>query len=307
MDRAPISARSSAGRWFFRALGIVAFATAAAAHASSDGLAITGTPAGSAIAERDYSFAPIVTDPSRRNLSFSILNKPYWVTFSASTGEFSGTPPDVLRTYGSICISVTDGVSTVSLPEFSVHVFPPNTADKPKISGTPPTSVTAGDTYVFKPSASDSYGQPLSFSVKNKPDWATFSVATGLLEGSPGSTQTGTYRDIIISASNGELSNSLPAFSISVGSGASSGTASLGWVLPTENTNGSALADLAGVRIYYGTSESDLSHDVEVSNASATSYTLSGLSAGTWYFAVEAYTTTGVASALSDIVSKTIP
>jgi hypothetical protein len=45
---------------------------------------------------------------------------------------------------------------------------------------------------------------------------------------------------------------------------------------------------------------------VEVSNPSETSYTLSGRSAGTWHFEIEAYATTGVASSLSSIVSKTI-
>jgi hypothetical protein len=33
---------------------------------------------------------------------------------------------------------------------------------------------------------------------------------------------------------------------------------------------------------------------------------LSGLSAGTWYFGAAAYTTTGLQSAMSTIVSKTI-
>lgn len=309
MDLAPISARTAQGRWFLRVLGALVCLSAAAAHASSDGLAIMGTPAAAAIAARDYTFTPIVHDPSGRALKFSISNAPSWAAFNSSTGTLKGTPSDVLKTYGSIVISVTDGVSTASLPGFSIRVYAPNTADKPAIWEKPATSVKAGSYYYFVPTASDYYGQPLSFSVKNKPDWATFNIVTGALKGTPSSTQTGTYGDIVISVSNGETSNSLAPFSIAVTSNTTnaSGAASIDWVPPTENTNGSALTDLAGVRIYYGTSASALSRSVQVSNASARTYTLSGLTAGTWYFGLEAYTTTGVASGLSSIVSKTIP
>jgi hypothetical protein len=88
---------------------------------------------------------------------------------------------------------------------------------------------------------------------------------------------------------------------------ASTGSATLEWSDPTKNTNGSALTDLAGIHIYYGTSQSAMTHEVTVSSTSETSYTISGLAAGTWYFAATAYTTTGMQSALSDIGSKTIP
>jgi len=87
----------------------------------------------------------------------------------------------------------------------------------------------------------------------------------------------------------------------------STGTATLHWVVPTENTNGTALTDLAGVRIYYGTSASNLSQMVQMASTSQTSYTVSNLTAGVWYFASRAYTTTGVQSALSSVVSKSIP
>jgi hypothetical protein len=179
--------------------------------------------------------------------------------------------------------------------------------DKPVISGRPPTSVSAGSTYSFQPSAKDPAGEALSFSVQHKPAWANFSIVSGALYGTPSSAQTGTYADVVISASNGRYSSALPAFNVTVDSAAPRrGTATLGWVLPTENTNGSPLTDLAGVRIYYGTNEADLTKSLKVSGTSATSYTVTGLSAGTWFFAAAAYTTSGMQSALSAIVSTTI-
>jgi hypothetical protein len=83
-------------------------------------------------------------------------------------------------------------------------------------------------------------------------------------------------------------------------------SADVSWTPPTTNTNGSALTDLAGYRIYYGTSPSQLTYSIQVANAGAYDYVVQGLTAGTWYFAVSAYTNTGLQSALSAVASKTI-
>jgi hypothetical protein len=168
--------------------------------------------------------------------------------------------------------------------------------------------VTAGSSYSFRPSASDPAGLTLAFSVQNKPAWATFSITSGGLSGTPSSAQTGTYANVIISASDGQHSSALPAFSITVSAPpATTGSALLNLTAPTQNTNGSALTDLAGFRIYYGTSPSNLTQLVQLTGATLTSYTVNSLASGTWYFAATAYTTSGLESALSASASKTIP
>jgi hypothetical protein len=78
------------------------------------------------------------------------------------------------------------------------------------------------------------------------------------------------------------------------------------WTAPTANTNGSALTDLAGYTIYYGTSPTALKQSVSVPNAGATDHVVQGLSGGTWYFAVRAYTSAGLQSSYSAIISRTI-
>lgn len=78
------------------------------------------------------------------------------------------------------------------------------------------------------------------------------------------------------------------------------------WTAPTANTDGSALTNLAGYTIYYGTSPSELTQSIDVQDAGATDQIVSGLGNGTWYFAVAAYTNTGLRSSHSSIVSKTI-
>lgn len=78
------------------------------------------------------------------------------------------------------------------------------------------------------------------------------------------------------------------------------------WSAPTANTDGSALTNLAGYRVYYGTSPGTLNKSVDVPNAGATDFLVQGLSTGTWYFAVAAYTNTGLESGYSHVVSRTI-
>ena len=59
--------------------------------------------------------------------------------------------------------------------------------------------------------------------------------------------------------------------------------------------------------IYYGTSPSNLNQKIQVARTTPTSYTITSLASGTWYFGGVAYTTTGLQSAMSSIVSKPIP
>ncbi len=178
---------------------------------------ISGTPATTVQATRPYFFTPSASDAdSSQSLTFSIANRPSWAAFSSATGQLSGTPAaDQSGAYGNIRISVTDGVQTVSLPAFTITVSaPPNRA--PVISGSPGTAIGAGSTYSFRPTASDADGQRLTFSITNRPVWASFSTSTGQLSGTPTSAQAGTTSNIVIRVSDGTASATLPAFSITV-------------------------------------------------------------------------------------------
>jgi hypothetical protein len=83
------------------------------------------------------------------------------------------------------------------------------------------------------------------------------------------------------------------------------GTATVSWQAPTTTTTGTVLKDLAGYRIYYGLSETDLSQVVDA-GVDLQTYVIENLGRGTWYFAVRAVTELGVESDLSQIVYKTI-
>jgi hypothetical protein len=277
-----------------------------------DQVTISGSPPASVTAGQAYSFTPTATDSLGRTLVFAITNMPSWATFNTSSGQLSGTPPaGCMGSYANIVIAASDGRTHATLPAFTVRVLAgptSTTPPPPAISGTPPTSDAAGTPYSFQPSASGPSNMTLTFSVQNKPTWASFSIATGQLYGTPASTQTGMYSNIVLSVSDGVASSSLAPFSITVTPATSTtSNATLSWVAPTANTDGSALTDLAGTLIYYGTSASNLSQSVQVAGATQTSYTINNLTSGTWYFGSVAYATTGAQSAMSGLVSVTIP
>jgi hypothetical protein len=90
------------------------------------------------------------------------------------------------------------------------------------------------------------------------------------------------------------------------GAPATTGSAALAWSAPTENTNGTALTDLAGYKIYYGSSAESMTQTVQVASPTATAYVVSNLAAGTYYFAVAAYASDGTQSTQSAATAKTV-
>ena len=261
---------------------------------------ISGTPATSVTVGTAYRFVPTARDADGNALTFSITGRPGWTSFDATTGTLSGTPSAAdVATYANIVISVSDGRATARLPAFSITVAqqqPTNTA--PTISGTPATSVTVGTAYSFVPSARDADGNALTFSITGRPGWASFDATTGTLSGTPSAADVATYSNIVIGVSDGQATARLPAFSVTV-QAYSFGSITLSWTPPTQNTDGSALTDLAGYRIYWGPQATNYTNSVAVMSPGITSYVVENLASGTYYFAATAVNAYGVESALS--------
>lgn len=83
-------------------------------------------------------------------------------------------------------------------------------------------------------------------------------------------------------------------------------SATLRWTPPTTNTDGSTLTDLRSYTVHYGTSATALAQTKNVTNASATSDTVTGLAAGTWYFCVRAVNAASVSSDCSNTATKVL-
>ena len=267
---------------------------------------ISGTPESQVSANESYSFVPTASDPDGDALTFSIAGLPVWAGFNPANGALSGTPSagDV-GVYAGITISVSDGGQSAALPTFSIEVLSPNSA--PSISGSAPESVVVQDQYSFVPTASDPDGDTLTFSVTGLPAWANFNTSNGALTGTPEAGDVGVYSNIVVTVSDGLLTQSLSPFSIEVvAQGAATGSATLSWVAPTLNEDGSELTDLVGFRIYWGTTPGNYTNSVAVDGAGTTSTVISGLVPGTYEFVATAVNSSGVESAFSGTATKTI-
>jgi len=166
--------------------------------------------------------------------------------------------------------------------------------------------VIANNGCLFQPVASNAYGDTLSFSISNKPSWASFNASTGQLSGTPASANAGTYSGIVISVTDGTDTASLSPFSIVVNSQTSS--MSLTWVAPVARSDGSSLSlsDIDGYRIYYGTTAGTYPNSVDVTDGSATSATVASLPVGTYYVVMTTYDTSGLEGAQSAPVTKLV-
>jgi hypothetical protein len=175
------------------------------------------------------------------------------------------------------------------------------------LAGAPPSSVTAGTDYSFQPTVLQG-GGVITFAIDGQPPWSNFNRATGALSGTPTANDVGLPPDpITITAGNGSSSASIGPFTIEVNSAApTTGSATLIWSAPTENADGTPVTGLAGYRVHFGTNGSALTQLIEVSGAASTTVVVSGLSSGTYYFAVSAYNSLGNESAFSNIATKTL-
>jgi hypothetical protein len=177
----------------------------------------------------------------------------------------------------------------------------------PSISGSPGITATVNTLYVFQPQARDPDGDSLRFSISGKPVWAIFDVQTGRLSGVPSPDTVGTSADIRISVSDGTHDAALAPFKLAVADRAVSGdrTATLSWSAPSTNADGSPLTDLAGYRIYYGTSPATMGMTAQV-DAAARSVDIDGLSTGIWYFAMASVNVHGIESERTATVSASL-
>ncbi len=164
-------------------------------------------------ANAPFSLTVRASDPDNNSLAFSVDNLPAGAVFNAEQQTFSWTPTAEQAGSYDVVFTVTDGGLSDS-ESVRMTVIYSNSA--PVISGTPDSSVMATYYYSFSPDASDADGDDLTFSISNKPSWATFDTTKGILYGSPSESQTGTYSGIVITVTDGELSAALPSFAISV-------------------------------------------------------------------------------------------
>lgn len=86
------------------------------------------------------------------------------------------------------------------------------------------------------------------------------------------------------------------------------GSATLTWTPPTENTDGTPYTNYGGFRIYYGTLEAPLANEIDLPDTTNTlnTYVVDNLPYGTYQFAMTAYNSAGMESDLSNSATKVV-
>ncbi|XQW84544.1 Ig-like domain-containing protein [Thalassotalea piscium] len=163
-------------------------------------------------------FGIAVTDFAVTRLSGNAMGSVSSV--SASSGKSINVIVSSISGSGSIRLDLTGtvkdatGNTTPTYTTGSVHTV----NQKPEISGTPETSVAEDSAYSFIPTITGvDVNKVLTFSVINKPAWATFNTLTGALTGTPLQADIGITTGIIITVSDATgATDSLAAFDINV-------------------------------------------------------------------------------------------
>jgi hypothetical protein len=83
----------------------------------------------------------------------------------------------------------------------------------------------------------------------------------------------------------------------------------LNWVAPSTRTDDTSLnlSEISGYKIYSGPSSTNLELIAEIADSDATSYDLSGIESGEYYFGIVVYDIYGLHSKISNRIVKNIP
>jgi hypothetical protein len=87
----------------------------------------------------------------------------------------------------------------------------------------------------------------------------------------------------------------------------STGSVTLNWSAPTTRADNTAvsLSAISGYRLYYGSSSTDTPNFINISNGTATQYTIT-LPSGTYYFRIAAIDSSGYEGLKSSALKKTL-
>ncbi len=165
-----------------------------------DSSGVSGTPSYSltGVDANDFDINPI-------SGTLSFKNAPDFEVPSSSAGN---------NTY-QVIVTVTGSDAGTEILTYNINVKDVN--EPPTISGTSPvSSLRAGDSYSFTPTASDPESATLDYSVSNNPSWLTINPVTGELSGTPTDADAGTSDNILITVSDGLNSATLDPISLTV-------------------------------------------------------------------------------------------
>jgi hypothetical protein len=138
-------------------------------------------------------------------------------------------------------------------------------------------------------------GQTLSSSAGDIDGGTLSSISVTLNYGT-----TAITRSLVLAGSTWSASFQQPATPIPTG------TLTLTWEAPTENTDGTPYTNPGGFKIYYGTMQGTYANSRTINDPAARNYLLDMLPYATYYVVATAFSTAGAESAYSNVASATV-
>jgi hypothetical protein len=258
-------------------------------------IASAGTPAPTV----SISASPfMVTLGEQSRITWSSTNATSCVASGHWTGEkpLSDSKNTRKLTSSETFILTCTGPGGSATNQVTVAVVGGTPTDGPtvKVTATPST-ITAGSRTLI------SWSTTNATSCTGSGDWTGSQALSGAKN--TGALTTDEVFALTCTGPGGTASQSA---TVTVASAPPTGTATLSWSPPTVNTNGTPVVPLAGYHVYYQNGASGTRQSVPVSGGNTTSFEISGLTAGTWYFEVAADAMDGTEGPPSSIGQLTI-
>ena len=215
----------------------------------------------------------------------------------ASTGQITGTP--TTPGTASFTMQVTDSQGMPATASRALTLLVNPAALSVVTASLPNGAVGSG---YSAPLGATGGVAPYSWSVSagSLPAGLSLNGGSGVISGTPTSATPASFI-VRVTDSQGVAATASRSLTLTV-----FGSASISWVAPTLNEDGSALVP-GGYFIFYGTNAASLSNSQQVANPSAIGGIVNGLTTGTWYFQVTAYDGGGNQSIRTNAASVVIP
>lgn len=173
---------------------------------------ITSIPVLNVFEDNNYNYPVVAVDSDNNTLTYSALQIPAWLSFSASTHVLSGRPGNSEVGVYDIALRVSDGTYSVD-QEFQLTVK--NVNDLPVITSVPVNTGRVGEYYQYEIIATDvDVGDVLTVDFSFKPAWLSTNQNGNIIFGIPAECDLGA-NSVILKVSDGHA-NILQGFTISV-------------------------------------------------------------------------------------------
>ena len=190
---------------------------------------ITSVPISQVNEGQSYSYDVQATDADSDTLTYSLTEKPVWLSINSATGLISGVAPLVSsNTNFDVTVKVSDGTDfDTQTYVLTVKNIPcPHINHDPVITSSPITSITEGNIYTYDVQATDSDGDDLTYSIIDAPGWLHINSNSGIISGTAPLVSSDTNFDVEVEVSDGNGGIDTQSYTLKVKNHVSGGTSS---------------------------------------------------------------------------------